>query len=257
MTKLPAPRNRGVQSVETGAVLLGVLAQATMPMSLTQLSRAASMPTAKAYRYLVSLSRAGLVVQDRRTAKYDFGPLAAEIGHAVVNRFDRNRTLQRRLDGLCEAVKQTVCVFQWTTDGPVVTHVAQRTHRITVRSRLGLALPLFTTATGRIYAAFGEGREIEGRVRAEIRALRKRGVRSVLRTEPQTLMAETRQRGLARIRGEFRSGAYAIAAPVFDEDHALRAVVSAIGGKDLDVAWNSRTAALLRAFAAAVSADLG
>jgi len=77
----------------------------------------------------------------------------------------------------------------------------------------------------------------------------------MLHTDPQTLLAEIRQRGLARIRGEFRSGSYAIAAPIFDGERRLRAVVSAIGERDLDVNWNSLTATHLRSFAAASSTD--
>jgi DNA-binding IclR family transcriptional regulator len=256
VTKLPPSRNRGVQAIETGATLLAALSQSTMPLTLTQVSLAADMPTGKAYRYLVSLCRAGLIAQDRRTGTYDFGPLAAEIGHTVLERFDRGRATQRRLHDLCKLINQTVCVFQWTAEGPVVTHLEQCAHHITIASRLGLALPLFTTATGRIFAAFGEGPELRKRIRAEIRSLRKRDIRSLLRTDPQTLLAEIRQRGLARIRGEFRSGSYAIAAPILDGERRLRAVVSAIGERDLDVNWNSLTATHLRSFAAVSSTDL-
>jgi DNA-binding IclR family transcriptional regulator len=252
---MPPTRNRGVQAIETGAKLLGALSQSTMPLTLTQVSRAANMPTAKAYRYLVSLCRVGLIVQDRRTGSYDFGPLAAEIGHTVRERFDRGRATQRRLHDLCKLINQTVCVFQWTAEGPVVTHLEQCEHHITIGSRLGLALPLFTTATGRIFAAFGEGPELQKRIRAEIRNFRKRDIRSLFGTDPLALLDEIRQRGLARIRGEFRSGSYAIAAPILDGERRLRAVISAIGERGLDVNWNSRTASLLRSFAADSSED--
>ena len=254
MTKLPPSRNRGVQAIETGAELLAALSHSAVPLTLTQISRAADMPTSKAYRYLVSLCRAGLIVQERRTGTYDFGPLAAAIGQTVLERFDRGRATQRRLHELCKLIDQTVCVFQWTPEGPVVTHLEQCAHHISVGSRIGLALPLLTTATGRIFAAFGEGSDLDKRIRAEIRRLRKRDIRSLLRTDPQTLLADVRQRGLARIRGEFRSS-YAIAAPILDGERRLRAVVSAIGEHDLDVNWNSSTATHLRSFAAASSGD--
>src|SRR5271170_332181 len=61
VTKLPPSRNRGVQAIETGATLLAALSQSTMPLTLTQVSLTANMPTAKAYRYLVSFCRAGLI----------------------------------------------------------------------------------------------------------------------------------------------------------------------------------------------------
>jgi DNA-binding IclR family transcriptional regulator len=249
-------RNRGVQSVETSGLLLRLLSQAQTPLTLTRLANLAGMPSSKVYRYLVSLCRVGLVVQDARTAEYDLGELAGEIGQTFLTRSLRGHAIQARLHELCADLTQTVCLFQLTAEGPVVKHVEQFARPITTRSRLGLALPLLTTATGRVYAAFGDGPVIQRRVRAEMRALREEDIRSLRSSSPQTMLAETRHRGLARICGEFRSGTYAIAAPVFDEEKRLRAVVSAIGERDLDVGWNSKVASALRRFAAAISSDV-
>ena len=73
---------QGVQSVEVGLRLFKVLAAASAPLMLKDLAAAARMPPAKAHRYLVSLSRAGLVEQNSATGLYDLGPL--EIGRAHV-----------------------------------------------------------------------------------------------------------------------------------------------------------------------------
>ena len=45
-------------------------------MMLRDIAQQADMPPAKAHRYLVSLIRAGLVMQDPASSHYDLGPFA-------------------------------------------------------------------------------------------------------------------------------------------------------------------------------------
>lgn len=248
-----ARRNSGVQSVETGAILITALARAGPGQSLTQLAAMSGMPTAKAYRYLVSLCRSGLAVQDPWTARYDLGPLAGEIGQARLTHLDASLTLEQELGNLRDAVGETVCVFRWTPRGPTLTHVEQRSHAVTVRARVGIALPLLTTAAGRIYAAFGNSPDLRARIRSEVRISRQAGGLAKQRIEPRRIVAEVRSREMARIRGDDRVGVNAIAAPVFDAERRLCAAVSVIGDDHLDISWNSKNAALLREFVARTS----
>ena len=62
---------QGIQSIEVGSTLLEALARARGPLSLRDLSHEAEMSPSKAHRYLVSLLRSGLVLQDPTTNLYD------------------------------------------------------------------------------------------------------------------------------------------------------------------------------------------
>ena len=63
----------GIQSVELGLALFDVLARQPRACGLSELARLAGMHRAKAYRYLVSLGRAGWVQQDAASGGYEIG----------------------------------------------------------------------------------------------------------------------------------------------------------------------------------------
>lgn len=58
---------QGIQSVELAMTVIEALESGLGPMSLTQIANASGMAASKVHRYLVSLGRAGLVVQSHRS----------------------------------------------------------------------------------------------------------------------------------------------------------------------------------------------
>jgi DNA-binding IclR family transcriptional regulator len=60
VTKVASDR-QGIQSIEVGFRLLSVLAATNRPMMLRDIAKGASMPAAKAHRYMVSFLRIGIV----------------------------------------------------------------------------------------------------------------------------------------------------------------------------------------------------
>jgi DNA-binding IclR family transcriptional regulator len=242
-----------VRSAETAAGVLIALARGGgTALSLTEIAAACEMPTAKTYRYLVSLVRAQLAVQNPRTARYDLGPLAKEIGRIALGSDSATTGMEQRLRILRDATQETVCFWQWTARGPTLAHVEQRSHAVSVRARVGVALPLLTTAVGLIYAAFGESPEIRARIQAELKGAGRRD-RSLGRIELKRLIDDARTRGLSRIRGADRVGVNALAAPIFSPARRLLGVVSIVGDDQLDTSWNSKAARMLRDFATGTS----
>ena len=79
---------RGVQSVDVGGRLLNALCEYRYPVRLKELAAASDMPPAKAHRYITSLVRIGLAVQDERTGLYSLGPLALRLGLIAIERND-------------------------------------------------------------------------------------------------------------------------------------------------------------------------
>ncbi|MCA3236981.1 MAG: helix-turn-helix domain-containing protein [Curvibacter sp.] len=86
----------GIRSFEVGYMLLEALARAHGPLMLRDLAAAAGMSAAKAYRYLVSYHRLGLVSQDAASARYDPGPPALRMGLAAITRLDAVRLARPR-----------------------------------------------------------------------------------------------------------------------------------------------------------------
>ncbi len=126
--------------------------------------------------------------------------------------------------------------------------------------RTGTVMSIQSTATGRVFAAFLPPKQVERMVELENR----NGVAAgfgVPRTSLRALeamLAEVRERGMARVEGEPIPGINAICAPVFEHSGAIRLGITAIGpAGSFDARWEGDIAQRIRACAEQVSARLG
>ena len=258
----------GIQSVEVGFALLDVLARAAGPLMLRDLAAAAEMSAAKAHRYLVSFQRLGLVTQDAGTTRYDLGPAALRLGLASLSRLDAVRMGRERLGGLLERVGHTLALAVWGNHGPTIVHWQESPLSSPVNLRLGDVMPLLTSATGRCFAAHlseGPGLERIGpMIQDELRRLQAiphaqcRADLPTTMAQVHALLAEVRQRGMARVVDTLLPGVVGFCAPVFDSDRRMVMGVVALGSAaTFDAEWDGTVDAPLRAMAQQLSADLG
>src|SRR6476469_7968018 len=112
----------GIQSVEVGFSLLEALGRAAGPQMLRDLAAAAGMSAAKAHRYLVSIQRLALVVQDAGTTRYDLGPAALKLGLASLARLDAVKLARERAGPLMERIGHTLALAVWGNHGPTIVH---------------------------------------------------------------------------------------------------------------------------------------
>jgi len=97
-----------------------------------------------------------------------------------------------------------------------VVHVKEPPRRVTVVTRIGSVLPLLTSATGLVFAAYLPAEEIEAMKSAEIDALAHG--RSTARQAAAVLdkrLRAVRTNGVAAVQSLFFPGIDAIAAPAF------------------------------------------
>lgn len=246
----PKPR-RGVQSVEVGAALLRALAAADEPQSLANLSRASGMPSGKAHRYLISYVQSGLVVQDPLTSFYDLGPLAQILGLASLRRNDTMRVAIRQLSGLRDDLNETVLMFIWGPDEPTVAAAHESHQPVAIHVRVRTTFPVLSTASGRLFAAYGEANiAVQARVSNELRDSKGSEQAGRIRTHSAlaSVVADVRERGLARLE-DFIPGISVISAPMFGHDGVLAAAVSVVGRSgSINLEWSGRPAVALRTF---------
>ena len=250
----------GIQSVEVGFGLLEALTHARGPQMLKDLAAAAGMSAAKAHRYLVSYQRLGLVAQDARTARYDLGPAALQLGLASLSRLDSMRLARERMPALMEHIGHTLALAVWGNRGPTLVHWEESPLAVTANLRLGDVMPLLSSATGRCFAAYLSPAKTQAMVAEEL-DLAKRQKRTDLPKTPaavQALWAEVRTQGCARVVDTLLPGIVAFCAPVFDADGRLALGITTLGtSATLDPAWGGAIHTPLRAAAAQLSQDLG
>ena len=250
----------GIQSLEVGFALLDVLTQTPGPLMLRDLAARAGMSAAKAHRYLVSFQRLGLVVQDSRTTRYDLGPTALKLGLAALSRLDAVRLARERIPPLMEQIGHTLALAVWGNRGPTIVHWEESPQAVTANLRLGDVMPLLASATGRCFAAHVAPEAIAPLVREELARAQKLQRTDLPRTQAEvnTLLAEVRTRGVARVVDTLLPGIVGFCAPVFDADgHMALGIVTLGSIATFDPEWGGAVEQPLRAAALQLSQDLG
>ena len=142
---------QGIQSVEIAMTVLHALEHGLGPMSLTQIGAASGMSPSKVHRYLVSLSRAGLVSQSRSSGLYNFGPAMRRLGMESLRRMDEVGLASEYLPGLRDRTSHAVNLAVWGDHGPVVVRWDYGSYALPITVRVGATLPMLASSVGRVY----------------------------------------------------------------------------------------------------------
>jgi DNA-binding IclR family transcriptional regulator len=248
-----AKKRLGIQSVEVAARILHVLTAAGRSLPLKDVAKLAGMHPGKAHRYLVSLTRSELVVQDKGSGHYGIGPAAIALGLAGVRSLDVVRTARSVLPSLRDEINETVLLAIWSPQGPVVFALEESGRPVFMNVRVGSLLPLLRTATGKVFASFLPREMVGDLLTAEMK-----DSRSYSQARVAKLFEETRQHGLARVTGDLVPGVNAVAAPLFDHKNRIVGVIGALGrSEELDVDYKGPIAAALLRAATEISRQLG
>ncbi len=182
---------------------------------LKDVAAAAGMSAAKAHRYLVSFQRLGLVTQDARTARYDLGPAALKLGLASLARLDAMRLARERVPGWMEQIGHTLALAVWGNHGPTIVHWEESPQAVTANLRLGDVMPLLSSATGRCFAAYMPPEAVAPLLQQELAQaakLRRTDLPATL-DQAQDVLADVRERGMARVVDTLLPGIVAFCAP--------------------------------------------
>lgn len=181
-------------------------------MSLTQIAQACQMAPSKAHRYLVSLGRAGLVVQSQRSGLYDLGPSMRRMGIESLRRTDEVALASEHLPDLRDRTSHAVNLAVWGESGPIIVRWDYGAHALPITVRVGATMPLLTSSVGQVYLAYLPEVMTMPLIAAE------RSTEGALPVSTGTLdelRRRVRDRGVAVTSGGVIPGVTSIAAPVF------------------------------------------
>ncbi|MEM8985764.1 MAG: IclR family transcriptional regulator [Pseudomonadota bacterium] len=247
----------GVQSVETAAHILRAISMLGGAAALKDIAAAAGMPRGKAHRYLVSLTRAGLAVQEPTSGAYAIGPLAITLGLTALRRISPMQIAAEALSELRDKTNETAALAIWGEFGPTVIALEESINAVTLNVRVGSRLPLFNSAVGRIFLTYQPDKALCSEIIKEERVLDPTSP-CLNMSVRQKIIEETRAHGMARVAGDLIPGINALAAPIFDHSSKLAMAIGLVGRKEiLKVGWTTDKALALKTCAAAVSEKLG
>jgi DNA-binding IclR family transcriptional regulator len=207
---------RRIGAIEVGFRLVRVLESADGPLPLKDLSERAGMPPSKAYAYVASFVHEGLLAQDPITGRYGLGPFAMSLGVAALRQSDLLEVTRREATALSEATTCSVLLCTWGNRGPAIVYRVDGKRRGPTSVRVGYVLPLWRSASGRVFLAYLPERDTAWLLADEERNL------PAAEVEAET--ARIRRNGFAITddSAEFTG----IAAPVLDHDGQLVAALT-------------------------------
>jgi DNA-binding IclR family transcriptional regulator len=168
------------------------------------------------------------------------------------------RQLNDALPRLRNRVNETVTAAIWGDTGPTIIAIEESDHVVTMNVRIGSALPLTTSAIGRVFLAYLPPAQTERFLAAERRKTTRASPGQNLTSQEFTELADIRARRLSRATSALLPGVDAMAAPVFDMRGKLVAVICVVGHSSSGVCnWNGPVARALDQAARNLSRQLG
>lgn len=262
MEQTPQERKRsprGVQSIETGGVILGVLSRARGPLKLRDLAEETGIAPAQLHPYLVSFRKMELVEQNE-AGHYQLGPFALHLGLTRLRNQNAFRETVRRAATLADELQLMIAITVWGLHGPTIVYVHESSARIHANVQVGNIFMLTITATGKTFAAFLPASITRPMIETERtdKAMLERAPFPFDESRYRAEVAEVGARGYAVTRDMPIPGISAVAAPVFDHTEHLQLVITAIGPTHLiDLSEDGPDVSGLLAFTRNLSRELG
>lgn len=253
-------RQDGVRSLETGLRILSVLAKPRPPLSLTAIAEAATLPPSTVHRYLASLARLGFVAREPGSGAYRLGSATLDLGLAALSQVNVIQLGSPAIVALRDEVSETVGLVVWGSAGPTFVRLEEASRNITVNVRAGSVVPVLSSASGQVFAAYLPEplwmpfalQEIDLDIK-----FGKSAVPLTIETARQCAL-QVRETGLSSVSSTVQIGIDALSAPVFDSSDHIAAALSILGSTgSFDNSACGPVATRLRAAARRLSHELG
>jgi DNA-binding IclR family transcriptional regulator len=233
-----------------GLRLLDAFGATDVELSLGQLAERTGLPKPTAHRLLHELVKWGGL--ERTDGGYRLGMSLFTLGQRVPRQRELRDAALPYLEDLYEATHENVHLAVFDDACTLFLEKVSGRNSMSIGSRVGIRMPAYCTATGKVFLAFGPPEY-----------LRRVYAAGLVRHTPRTIvmpgllqqdLARTVQRGYGINHEEAEVGVSAVAAPVVNHHRRVIAAISITGysrGLDLD-----RLAPAVRTAAFALSGDL-
>ncbi len=214
-------RSTTIQSISIAMRFLHVMAGAERALPLGELATLTRTGRSTAHRYLQSLVKEGLAVQDPVSSHYDLGPAALSIGIAALRRVDAVEMAGLQMKQLAENHAISGGVAIWTERGPTLVRWYRSAIFAIAPLSLGDVLPIDNTACGQVFQAF----------------LPRGAVEAARRVQPahfsgapvaKTVIDRVRREGWAEMTSHLLPNVTGQAAPVLDAQGELSCVITTV-----------------------------
>ncbi len=221
-------RGNTVQSVEKAMKILDVLMESGTPLSLAEISEATQWPKSTVHALLNSMRESFVVEQQDSDGKYMLGYRLFELGSQVCNSWDVVKYARSPMLHMASKMNMSIYLARLIEGKLLLIACEEPNEGFRVYDKLGSELPLHCTSQGKAILAYKTPSEIKYLLGRE--GLRPYTENSI--TDIQQFLSqryEIRDNGYALEKGEYVSGLYSYAAPIFDQDRHCEYAIACVG----------------------------
>jgi IclR family transcriptional regulator, acetate operon repressor len=256
--KTRAPVTEGTEppagAIDRALAVLGVLAEASQPMGVTEIARRVGLPKSVVHYHVSALVR-NRYVEARPDRRYGLGYAALKLGRGNYSNLEMRARALPHMRALHHDTWETVALSALVGRERVYVDQLVSPQEIKLAVELGRPFPLHAGASGRAIMAFLPFDAREALLSEPLERLSSHTV--VEAPALRSLLDMVRETGLAVSRSERQDGAASVAAPVFD-NHGVAGAISVCGPEyRFDDASVDRYGPLLRSAAEQLSHELG
>jgi DNA-binding IclR family transcriptional regulator len=215
--------------------VLKFLASQPDPVPLDRIMRACGLPRSTAYHLMTAMAEEGFVTHLAEDRRYGLGVAAFEVGSGYSRQAPLQRLARRPLAALVDRVGESAHLA--VPHGRDVLYVIEERApgRPPLVTEVGVRLPAHLTASGRAVLAALPTAQVRALYPDRESFVQRHGVGPSSLSALRTVLAETRQRGLATEDGEITPGFASVAACVLDHNDLPLAGVAVTYPTDSDV----------------------
>lgn len=217
---------QGIQSVEIGLRVLGVVSAAGTPVPLKYVAAETGLTSSQAHKYLVSLVNGGMAHQNADTGLYDLGPAAVQVGLSAIAGQD---AIEVAASHLRHAVAETGRMGLLSIMGPqgvTVIRIYTGSPSFITNLSLGSTLPLTHSATGYIFLGYTND--------ASTKALAKKQLakdKNKQKIKMADLITNVKKKGHAAVDNVVLPGLRAVAVPIFNLQQEVSSVATLVSSE--------------------------
>jgi|694.fasta_scaffold64800_4 DNA-binding IclR family transcriptional regulator len=179
----------------------------------SELGRAVAMDKVIVHRLLRALAEGELLVQDATTRRYRMGPGLIALAHRNLGSMDVTSLARPYLERLRDETGETILLSVRRGNVVVVTLPCESRQAVRVSAEVGDSVPMYCSASGRVFLAFGPATLFQEIDATPMPALTAHTITNLDEIGKQ--LVDIKRRGWAIDDEELADGVRAVAAPVF------------------------------------------
>lgn len=222
-----AKRSYNITALQRGLRMLQLFAKEGRGLAAGEVAKTSGLPVSTVHRFLVNLEATGFLKCDE-AGNYHLGVACVSLGQIAREQMDIRRLSLPHLQELNHQTRETVHLTVRNLSSAVYLEKLDSPEPLRIHSRIGVSVPLYCTAVGKVLLAFMDETEREKLLnQTELRRLTENTVGSI--QELRTQLHKVCREGYACDLEENEPHIRCIAAPIWDHAGEVNASLSVTG----------------------------